>query len=385
MKPPSTTRVFYVYPPLFQYRAPFHERMREILKPSGVEYNVVYSEASAHSKLKGDTIELPWAIKVPRYYIGPSRYNFVFQNALGAIKGADLIIMQQENKLLLNYILHMRRLFNSTKIAYFGHGRNFQAPVRNGMGSLIKELLATKVDWWFAYNDLSAKLVEQYGFPAERITSFQNSIDMKKLLDEISSVSVEDVAARRTALGLSSRNVGIFIGGIYAEKRIPFLIEAAKLIRKAVPDFELLIVGGGDEFEAARNLARDCPFVRLMGPKYGREKTELALLANVFLMPGLVGLAVLDSFAYQTPMITTDYPFHSPEIDYLKHDENGIIVSPWDDVQAYANGVINFLKDPELRQRLSTGAAAASSLYSIEDMAKRFADGVLSALDATSM
>ncbi len=382
MLPVSKKRVFYVYPPLFKYRAPFNERMREKLAEYGVEYNVVYSDPPTLSKLKADTTELPWAIKTPKHYIGPSKYNLVFQNALGVLRDADLVIMQQENRLLLNYILHLRRAFGSIKIAYFGHGRNFQTPIGDGIGDRLKRFLATKVDWWFAYNDLSARVVESYGFPAERITSFRNAIDMKLLLSEIASVSPKDIEARRNALSLKSENVGIFIGGIYAEKRIPFLIEASRRIRKAIPDFELLVVGGGPDFEIARDVAQDCAFVRMLGPKYGREKTELALLANVFLMPGLVGLAVLDSFAYRTPMITTDYPFHSPEIDYLKDGVNGCVVRPWNGVEAYAVAVINFLKSPELRSRLSSGAAAASSEYSIEDMAERFAGGVLRALDS---
>jgi len=380
MQPASKRRVFYVYPPLFKYRAPFNEKMREALAEYGVEYNVVYSDPPALSKLKADTTELPWAIKAPKYYIGPSKYNLVFQNALNVLRDADLIIMQQESRLLLNYLLHLRRAFGRVKIAYFGHGRNFQAPVGDGAGDRLKRFLATKVDWWFAYNDLSAEVVESYGFPRERITSFRNAIDMKLLLSEVADVSAEDIEARRNALSLKTRNVGIFIGGIYAEKRMPFLIEASRRIRKAIPDFELLVIGGGSDFESARHAARDCAFVRFLGPKYGREKTELALLGSVFLMPGLVGLAVLDAFGYGTPMFTTDYPLHSPEIDYLKHGINGWIASPWQDVNAYADAVVAFLTTPGLRKRLSHGAAISAAEYSIEDMATRFTKGVLSAL-----
>jgi L-malate glycosyltransferase len=35
------------------------------------------------------------------------------------------------------------------------------------------------------------------------------------------------------------------------------------------------------------------------------------------LMPGLVGLAVLDAFADGIPRVTTVIEYHSPEIEYL--------------------------------------------------------------------
>ncbi len=381
MSPVRQRHVFYVYPPLYKYRAPFSQAVRNNLEKHDVQYHVVYSDPPNLSKLKDDTTELDWATKTAIYYFGPQKYGFAFQNALGVLRTADLIIMQQENKLLLNYLLHLRRFFDIGKLAYFGHGRNFQKPLDGGFGDHLKRYLATKVDWWFAYNDLSARIVESYGFPASRITSFRNSIDMRRLLAEVASISPKTLEERRYAGRVLSKNVGIFVGGVYPEKRLPFLIEAAKRIREVVPDFELLIVGGGPDLEVTREATSALEFIHLLGPIYGREKTELALLADVFLMPGLVGLAVLDSFAYGKPMFTTDYPYHSPEIDYLIDGVNGRIVRPWQDVDTYARAVIEFLNNHELRARLSSGASAAATGYSIEDMAERFSTGVLRALE----
>jgi glycosyltransferase involved in cell wall biosynthesis len=204
---------------------------------------------------------------------------------------------------------------------------------------------------------------------------------MKALKAEIAAVSPADLEARRAALGLTGRYVGIYVGGIYAQKRIDFLVEASRRIRAAVPDFELLVVGGGPDTPLVEAAAKTDPFIRFLGPRYGAEKTELAMLADVFLMPGLVGLAVLDSFGYGTPMVTTDYPFHSPEIDYLKDGVNGRIARPWQDVQAYADAVIELFQKPELRERLAANARAEAAQYSIEAMASRFADGVVRALE----
>ena len=42
------------------------------------------------------------------------------------------------------------------------------------------------------------------------------------------------------------------------------------------------------------------------------------------LLPGAVGLGVLDSFAFDVPLVTVDLPYHGPEIDYVRDGENGV-------------------------------------------------------------
>ncbi len=113
-----------------------------------------------------------------------------------------------------------------------------------------------------------------------------------------------------------------------------------------------------------------------------KEKSLLVSLGRVLLMPGLVGLVVLDSFAYGLPMVTTDLPYHSPEIDYLIDGENGVMVKQAEDPNAYADAAVRVLLDQDFRDKLKAGGAAALETYSIEAMAERFADGVTKALAA---
>jgi glycosyltransferase involved in cell wall biosynthesis len=117
-------------------------------------------------------------------------------------------------------------------------------------------------------------------------------------------------------------------------------------------------------------------WIHYMGPQFGMDKTELVELAKVWLMPGLVGLAVLDSFAYETPMITCALPYHSPEFAYLEHGVNGVIVQDSESTAAYADAVAGLMQDEAARQTLVAGAAAARDTYTIEAMAERFARGV---------
>ena len=79
-------------------------------------------------------------------------------------------------------------------------------------------------------------------------------------------------------------------------------------------------------------------------------------------------------------MVTTDVPYHSPEIDYLEDGVNGAVVLESDSVQAYADRVVRLLRDGDERELLIAGCRAAAARYSVENMAERFADGVVAAL-----
>jgi glycosyltransferase involved in cell wall biosynthesis len=371
-------KVTYIFPKLHKFRAPFHEELRAILKKNDIEYSVIYSDTI---NSRQDTINISWGIQVPVSQINFCGITLLYQHALEHAVNSDLIIVQQENKLLINYLLQGRYLLGKQKIAFFGHGKNFQSRFPNSPRERFKRFLSTKVHWWFAYTDASAQTVKSAGFPLERITVFNNSIDTSAIRREVETVSKVEVEALRRELGIGSDNVGIYVGGMYKEKRLDFLIEAALLIRSRVIDFHLLLVGAGDDAPIAVRAATEHDFIHYLGPKFGREKTVLAMLAKVFLMPGLVGLAVLDSFAYGLPIVTTDVPYHSPEIDYLEDGKNGIIVPDPDDTTAYAVAVAELLTNENKRNGMINEGRKASEIYTIENMAALFAEGVIKALD----
>jgi glycosyltransferase involved in cell wall biosynthesis len=88
----------------------------------------------------------------------------------------------------------------------------------------------------------------------------------------------------------------------------------------------------------------------------------------------------LDAFATETPIVTTNYPFHSPEIEYLVHKENGIICNNGGD--EYAEAVVSVLEDKDLLNRLRQGCRRYASRYTNERMVNNFTEGVVNALNS---
>lgn len=363
---------------LTHYRVPFHERARELMGRAGIRYELIFGQPKRDEAAKADTTSLPWATRIENRYFPLGRLTW--QPALRHIRGADLVILGQENRLLLNYILQLTPRRLRPAIALFGHGRNFQARNRNSLAELWKRHWMSRCEWWFGYTEETRRHLGAHGFPSDRITVLNNVIDTASLREQLRCVTPERMALRRQELGLRGANVGIFIGSLYKDKRIDFLVEAADRIRLEVPDFELVIVGAGPVETDLCALAADRPWLKLAGPRLGAEKAEILRLAKLFLIPGAVGLAVLDAAAAGLPLVTTDYPFHGPEFCYLSNGVTGLSVAEWRSVQAYADAVAHLLRAEDARTAMADAARRLGAAYTIDAMAESLVEGVTSCL-----
>lgn len=376
--PSRTLRVVFATAILTHYRQSFHDRVRDILNQQGIDYDVIYSAPVGAEAKKNDTIDIPWATRVPvRSFRGG---RLLYQFAWSKMQKSDLLIIGQENRFLLNYIFQITPAAFRPMIALWGHGRNFQARDPRSRAERWKRFWATRADWWFAYTDESRRHISSLGFDPGRITVFNNTVDTTDIKDLMNRITSEQIEKRRADIGLDGRSVCLFMGGLYPDKRIEFLVAAADHVRSVIPHFELIFVGGGEHLPLIKQLAISRQWIKVLGPRFGQDKVEIMLLSKLLLMPGLVGLAVIDAAAAGLPTVTTDFPYHSPEISYLNPDENGVKVEDWQNPIAYGDAVIDLLSDDTKLSEMRLKAIRSSDELTIEAMADRFANGVVKAI-----
>ncbi|OGS95814.1 MAG: hypothetical protein A3K04_06860 [Gallionellales bacterium RBG_16_56_9] len=367
-------RVVIVERRLPHYRIAFFTQLRELLRKEGIELLLLVGQGTAEEAKKNDLGHLDWAIRIHTYYFLSGR--LCWQPFGTYAKTADLVIVNHENKFLYNlWLLFFRR---PRRLAFWGHGRNMQSRAPNGIKELFKRWTVNKADWWFAYTEMTAELIAATGFSRDSITVVQNAIDTNAMADLCRAVSHRDCSQMRERLGLTEGPIGLCIGSLYREKRLDFLLEAARRIRQRIPTFQLVVAGAGPEQQVIEAAAARCPWIHYTGPLHGRDKATVLRLADVLLNPGLVGLAIQDSFVSGTPMFTTDCGLHSPEISYLKSGQNGVMSA--DDLEAYTKAIVDVLSEPEVLGRLRSGSLASGLEYTVENMAIRFKQGVLACL-----
>lgn len=363
-------------PRLAQYRVRLFELMREQLRQEGVTLSLLIGRETADEAARGDSGHLDWAVKVPTRFMFGER--LCWQPLGRYIGGADLVVVNQHNKLLYNHLMMM--MPRTFKLAFWDHGRNLQSANPGGLKERFKGWTTTQVDWWFAYTRMTADIVAGRGFPRERITVLNNAIDTSELRGFAQEIRLEEVEALRTSLGLSGKRVGLYLGALYPDKRLDFLVEAVRAVRSRLDDFALLVIGDGLDREQMRAWAKAYPWVCWVGAKRGRDKALHARLAEIILIPAQVGLVIVDSFVLGLPLITTDNPKHGPEIAYLAPGVNGLVTPSR--IDAYADAIVSVFGDPERLQSLKAGCLESASEYTIENMADRFTSGILRALAA---
>jgi glycosyltransferase involved in cell wall biosynthesis len=377
----SARQVAIVYRYVHEYRAPFYERLRVLLEARGVRLRVVAGQPAPDDSLRGDAVALPWVESVRNRYARIAGREVCWQPVMHRVWGADLVVVEQATRLLANYALLASRMAGSAKVAFWGHGVHIRPHRASERSEQLKRWLSRRVDWWFAYTPSSVEVVEQLGFPPERITCVQNAVDTRALREQRARVTEAELAALRAQLGLNGGPVGVYCGALYDDKRLPFLVAACDRVRAALPGFQLVVIGDGPGSCGVRAAAAERPWMHVLGARFGVEKVRAMALGDALLLPGLVGLALLDGFALGLPLITTDVPFHSHEIEYLADGENGVMARDWRSTEVYAGAVARTLGDPALLARLRDGCRKAADTYTIEAMAENFAGGVLAALE----
>jgi glycosyltransferase involved in cell wall biosynthesis len=368
-------RVLILYKFLPQWRIDFFNRLKVSLSKQNIELTLVYGKLRNE---KNDEVELNWGIYIPNKIIKFGKMELIWQPAINHVKYADLVIVEQANKLLLNYYLMFLRMFSKKKIAFWGHGINHQDNP-NSFGNKFKKLYSFQCDWWFAYTDSVSRIIQSTGYPAEKITVVQNAIDTKFLQREYDNLLEEKITKLKNELNIGSGPLGLYCGGMYKEKRLDFLLESCKNIRNAIPPFEMIFLGAGPEDYKIKNASVGNEWIHWVGPKFNEDKVPFFKMADVLLMPGVVGLVILDSFAMQTPIVTTNYQYHSPEIEYLENGFNGIMTE--NAIESYSQNVISLLLEREKIDVLRKGCAEAAKKYTLENMVNNFTSGILKALN----
>jgi glycosyltransferase involved in cell wall biosynthesis len=371
-----------VFKYLLQHRVAFCERLRDQLDARGVDLRLIYGQPGIEDAPRQDDADLDWGRRIRNIVVPLGPRELFWQPALPYLREADLVVVNDASKLLLNYVLFLQQLAGRQRVALLGHGFNARRRPGTRPGEWLKGVISRQAHWWFAYNELSADAVAHLGVPRERITSIQNAIDTRALVAAREAVTPAQLEELRRAVGVRGGHVGLFLGGMYEDKLLPFLLEACRAIREAVPDFEMIFIGAGHDEGLVRAAAAEHPWIHHVTPKFEADKVPYCMLADVLLLPAAVGLTVLDSFALQLPLVTVAERYHGPEIAYLEHEVNGVLLPSSTSSDAYATEVARLLCDQPRMARLRAGCARASTIYTAEEMARRFAEGLVRALAA---
>lgn len=372
-------RVLILYKFLPQYRVDFFNQLKDELYKKDIELILVYGKMKDAHSIKKDEVDLSWAIYRENKVISIGKTDLLWQPALNLAIKSDLVIVEHANKLLVNYVLIFMRIFSNMKLAFWGHGRNMQGKV-NGFKNRLKYAYIGWCDHWFAYTEGVKEFLIEKNVSEDIITVVNNAIDTKLLRSQYLECSIDEIDKVKKELQIKGDNIAVYSGALYDIKKIDFLIKSAIEIRKDIDNFHLIIIGSGSDGHIVEKASKQYAWIHCMGPKFAKDKVVYFRIASIFMLPGAVGLAVLDSFATETPMITTDIPLHGPEIDYLRNNINGVMTKF--DIVDYTSTITNLLKNRNVLDTLKQGCLSSLEYYTVEHMVEEFSKGVEKCLES---
>ncbi len=363
-----------------QYRVGFYEYLREILDQKGIRLRLVVGTGLAEDVAKGDTVDLPWAETRRFTTLKVAGKELLWQPGFDLVRESDLIITEQASKQIFNAVLASLPARIGARFAFWGHGNNFQSSIEGTAGDGLKRWMTKRAHWFFSYNELSTRAAVGFGMDLERVTAVMNSTDTEHIRATRAALPADTPERVRQELGLGAGPVGLYLGGVYGHKRPEFLVASAEQIRRLIPDFQMLVIGSGSKANVMEDAAQRHDWFHHVGACYGDEKVALASVASIQLMPGLVGLNIVDAFAMGLPTITTNIDYHSPEIEYLVNGVNGVVTAENATPREFGTAAADLLDNETLLAELSAGAEESGRSLTAENMAQRFADGVVQAL-----
>lgn len=165
----------------------------------------------------------------------------------------------------------------------------------------------------------------------------------------------------------------LYVGRLKKHKQVNILLEAARIVRKEMPAFKLIIAGDGDEKISLEQLSEKLALkanVIFKGKVSEAEKIQLYQEAWVCAQPSMTegwGITNIEANACGTPVVASDIPGLR---DSVKHNETGILFESGNAVQL-ATHMLEILTNKPLREQLSHNAIQWAQKFSWDASAKK--------------
>lgn len=237
-------------------------------------------------------------------------------------KNYDHLILEGEPRILSNWVILLFSLFTKKKISFWSHGwygRESKFKV------IFKKLYFIKAHKIFLYGNYAKKLMINEGFDPNKLITIYNSLDYDSQLKVRKKLTNTDIYKKHFK---NSYPVIVFIGRAQRNKNLEQILDAMILLREKKVNYNFVLIGkeeSGYDFKSEISIRGLEKNVWLYGPCYEEDILgELIFNSNVCVSPGNIGLTVIHSLVYGTPVIThNNFPYQYPEFEAIKDGFNG--------------------------------------------------------------
>lgn len=246
---------------------------------------------------------------------------------------------------------------------------------------IAKDLL-NRLDGVIGYSSKAAQDYVSAGITKDKIFIAHNAIDNSESEHFLERFGTNDtwIQPWKENLNLSSSApIVLFVGRLLDQKKVELLIDACAPL---FPQCQLLVVGDGPQRHAISSHARPHgEFIHLAGHLDGEALAKCFIAADLFVLPGLGGLALHQAMSYGKPVIASFGD--GTEADLIREGINGARFESGNASDLRAK-IQHLLSD---RSRLAAMGKASLAIIrdemSLDAMVKAFHQALTKTLDSS--
>lgn len=374
-------RILFLQRILPHYRTGFFKKFSEKYRDTTVLFGQPFSGES----LQNAKSDMDFKYEICRnVYLGSNGKIFIsgIYGRLSKQRPGIVISVFNTGNLNLYLLLFLKTFLKFKLILWsFGYdpGRGFNPA--ESFSDKLRLMLSEKSDAVIFYWQKGLDEVKKYSEKSSHFFVAPNTLDTDKLIQLKKKFDTEGKAKIKSELGITKTNHFIYVGRLIQDKQVDLLIKAFAIVSEKNPDTELSIIGDGPESGELKKTVSDLQIrnVNFLGEITDEELSGKWIYASeAFVMPGRLGLSVVHSFCFGTPVISQNKKshFHGEGIGYIKEGENGFLTEDGN-TSALAGKMLWFTQNHDGSQEMRTNAfKTANTECSIENMISGFTKAI---------
>ncbi len=261
-------------------------------------------------------------------------------------------------------------ILRRVKLIFLEHGRHQPDKVR--IKRVIYNFFLRPFTNVIVTNSIALKeaLIKYEKMPVNAIEVIPNGVKLK----EFDIIFQIDRDSKRAELGLGKDDiVAGMVARLHPIKDHFTLVKAFKKVVQQEPKAKLLIAGTGELYSEIEKLINKLMLqnsVKLLG--YYEDLFGFLRSLDIFVLASIsesAPISILEAMATGLPVVATDV---GGVREMVIDNETGILVPP-KDVDALAEALLNIIKDPIKRKKMSNmGRKRVEEVYSFEDMIHKY-------------
>lgn len=308
------TEVWIVQPYVPKYRVPFFEQLAAALAVDDITLRVVAGQPVGAQRARGDAAAPEWLMRSEDRSVTIGNRTLTLTSTRRFWRQADAVIVPHMGSSLDVYRALLHRP-GTRKVGLWGHIASFVGDP-HPLDAALERWQLRHADQIFAYTPTGAQFAIHVGVPPEQVTTVMNSVDTSTLVADFNVLTETDLREFRARNGIPQRPILAYLGGLDRDKRIGFLAATLDELARVGSDVHLIVGGTGSDAHLLED-AKARGQVTMLGFVDGQRKALLLRAASAVVNPGRIGLLAVETLAVGRPILTTEWPYHAPEAEYL--------------------------------------------------------------------